>query len=556
MRSDTAHSTQMPSATKIAAAIAERSERYPVGRERCRRTRRARRRSACRASCRPRPRPATSYRAASIAGRDLRLVAHLGEEERDDRDGEHAKRGRWTRRSSSWSGLSAHAATAKNDERDEPAQHVAASTACVPSCRRARRARGCERRARGCRRRSATAGGSGRRASAPAAGSCRRSRRARRADRNEEALSIRRWRVTADRAERQDAAAASRPGTGRMLSCRQRCVSPWTIGGVRRRQTTAPPCRMAQLYVSREPAPGAGRPSRVHCAPLCDEIRTACTDAFARCARRAACSRWRAAVVRRGGRARRSRPSTSRRSSSPSRRRSCRGRRRRSRCGSRSRRAGTPTGAIPATRACRRRSRGRCRPACRRRHRVAGAARAARRAAGQLRLRGRGAASRATCTLPPDAAPGEPRDARGARRLAGVPGDLHSRRRRPALDAAGRATRADPIRDGARAIAAARAALPRALAGLDGARARRRARRRAHADRRRPAPPIPGTLRFFPTTTAASSRRARRRWRATRTALRADAAGREPARAGDSRALAGVLTAAQGFAARGARCAP
>ena len=76
--------------------------------------------------------------------------------------------------------------------------------------------------------------------------------------------------------------------------------------------------------------------------------------------------------------------------------------RRRSRCASRSRTAGTRTGGTPAIRACRRRSRGSCRRASTAGdHRVAGAARAAGRAARQLRLRRRGAASRRRSRRPP-----------------------------------------------------------------------------------------------------------------------------------------------------------
>ena len=90
--------------------------------------------AACRASCRATTATSDSKLRGEHHGRDLRLVADLGEEEGDDRHAEHApaRRRAAARRSSSLSGFSAHAATAKNDRREQPAQDVRGQRAAHP----------------------------------------------------------------------------------------------------------------------------------------------------------------------------------------------------------------------------------------------------------------------------------------------------------------------------------------------------------------------------------------------------------------------------------------
>ena len=159
--------------------------------------------------------------------------------------------------------------------------------------------------------------------------------------------------------------------------------------------------------------------------------------------------------------------------------------------------------------------------------RVAGAATAAGRAAGQLRLRRRRA--------PPVRAQGGAgtchgckRDAQGARRLARVPRDLHSRRRRPHARASGREERAtgcemesEDCGGAGRAAAAAR--------GMEGHGAGIGPGDRVEARR---AGRCAGSRRSAILSVRGKCRRAFRRAasRARRRRLRADASGREHVR--------------------------
>ena len=158
------------------------------------------------------------------------------------------------------------------------------------------------------------------------------------------------------------------------------------------------------------------------------------------------------------------------------RRRSCRASRPPSRCGSRWRTAGTRTGRTRAIRACRRRSHGSCRRASRPAP-----------SSGPRRTRcrpGRSSttATKARCCISSTITPPRRRaarhdcDARRARRLARLQGDVHSRGRRSHARRCRSRRRREPTPRGARAIAATRDALPR-RSPAGGRRARRRRRR-------------------------------------------------------------------------------
>ena len=155
-----------------------------------------------------------------------------------------------------------------------------------------------------------------------------------------------------------------------------------------------------------------------------------------------------------------------------------------------------------------------------------------------------------TITPPADATPGTDCDARRARRLAGLQGDVHPRRRRSHADAAGRDRGASRRRVGS-ARSPPRA--PRCRSRWPAGRSTRAATARDRADtgRRRRARADPGNAAFLPVRAKrGSSRPARRRWRARGRRVRADAAGVEPARPASSARLTGVLTAANGLRRR------